>query len=397
MTSRKRVLAALRHEETDRVPVDLAGMRSTGIMGMAYNALKAHLDIFGGRTRIYDIGQQLALPEHDILDRFGCDVVPISLDEPQEWKPFTLPDGSPCEVPADFNPERLDDGSLVLRNQAGEITSRMPADGYYFSGLHHGLAHVRSIAELEAIDLSSPVSQASLDALENRARHLYETTSYALMFSSLGSVFETCQGHRGWDQFLMDLAGDPDFAGLLMDKVVDAHIERARQILAVINPYVQVVVVGDDLGMQSGPQISPDLYRRLVMPRHKRLYQFIRQNTDASLFLHSCGSVYKLIPDLIEAGIQVLNPIQVAAADMDTARLKREFGRDLVFWGGGCDTQHVLPFGSPQEVDDEVEKRMTELKPGGGFIFSQVHNIQANTPPENIIALYEAAHKYGSY
>ncbi len=391
MTSRERIVAACSLKQPDRIPIDLGGMRSTGIMGMAYNRLKANLGMTGGRTRMYDLGQQLAEPEPAVLERFGCDVLHLFIDEPKQWKPFTLPDGSPCEVPEGFDPERLDDGTLVLRNSAGEITSRMPPDGYYFSGCGRpGLAHIQSAAEMARVDLSGPYPQVSLDDLRARAKHLYETTDYAIMYSGLGSIHEQCQGLRGWDQWMMDLAGDPNLACTLMDKVADANIERAAQVLSAIEGYAQVVVIGGDLGMQDGPQMSPDTYRTLIKPRAKRFYDFIRANTSAKLFIHTCGSVYALLPDLIEAGIEVLNPVQVAARDMDTAKLKREFGRDIAFWGGGCDTQYVLPFGTVEEVRAEVRKRISDLGPEG-FVFTQVHNIQANTPPENIVAMLDAA------
>jgi len=193
------------------------------------------------------------------------------------------------------------------------------------------------------------------------------------------------------------LAANPEFAGYLLDKLVEANIERLEKILPVVDGYVQVVQTGDDLGMQDGPQLSPKLYRKVVKPRHKRLYQYIKERTDAYLFLHTCGSVYEFIPDFIEMGVDILNPVQVSAKDMDTKRLKREFGKDIIFWGGGCDTQKVLSFGTPKEVEEEVKRRIEDLAPGGGFVFNQCHNIQADVPPENIMAMYEAVKKHGEY
>ncbi len=379
------------------MPIDLGAMLSTGIMGTAYNKLKAYLGLNGGRTRMYDLGQQLAEPELQVLERFGCDVLPLFAGPPKRWKEWKLPDGSPCEVPEGFNPERLPDGSQVLRDSAGNITSRMPAGGYYFDGVSHSLAHISSVAELDNVEFFTPLSEAVIDDLHQRAEQLHQTTDYAIMLNGVGGIYEWAQGLRGWGQFIMDLAGDPDFAGALLHKLVDASIARARQILPAVEGYVQVLQLGDDMGMQDGPQLSPELYRRVVKPRHRRLYEFVKEHTSAYLFLHTCGSVYEFIPDFIEMGIDILNPVQVAARDMDSARLKREFGKDIVFWGGGCDTQHVLPFGTPQEVDAEVKGRIADLAPGGGFVFCQVHNIQANTPPENIVAMYEAAARYGRY
>ena len=397
MNARTRVITALQHQEPDRVPVDLGAMMSTGIMGIAYNELKTHLGIHGGRTRMYDLGQQLAEPEPEVLQRIGADVLPLLISEPKAWKPSTLPDGSPCEVPTWFTPERQPDGSQVLRDAEGHVVSRMPPGGYYFDGVYHPLADVQSIHELEQYPFYTPIDQATLDDLHARAKHLYETTEYALMLNGAGSLYEWAQTLRGWDVFMMDLAGDPAFAGALLAKLADAHIRRMEQVLPAVEGYIQAIQVGDDLGMQSGPQISPRLYRKVVKPWHKELYQYIHQHTDAKLFLHTCGSVYAFIPDLIEIGVDILNPVQVSAKDMDTRQLKREFGKDITFWGGGCDTQHVLPFGTPAEVKDEVKRRIDDLAPGGGFVFTQVHNIQAGVPVENIVAMYEAVQEFGHY
>jgi uroporphyrinogen decarboxylase len=196
---------------------------------------------------------------------------------------------------------------------------------------------------------------------------------------------------------MMDLAGNPEFAGALLDKLVEANIQRLKQVLPVVEGYVQIVQTGDDLGIQTGPQLSPKLYREVVKPRHKWLYQYLRKHTDAYIFIHTCGSVYEFIPDFIEMGIDILNPVQVSAKDMDTKKLKDEFGKDVTFWGGGCDTQKVLPFGTPSEIKEEVKKRIEGLAPDGGFVFTQVHNIQAGIPPENIMAMYEAVKDFGKY
>ena len=397
MNSRERIVSALQHKEADRVPLDLGAMLSTGITGIAYHALKAYLGIDGGRTRMYDLGQQLAEPELTILERIGADVLPLFVSEPEKWKSSTLPDGSPCEVPEWFSPETLPDGSQVLYDEQGHIVSRMPKDGYYFDGVYHPLAGVNSARELEQYPFYSPIDQATLAGLHKRAKHLYESTGYALMLNGGGSLYERAQGLRGWDVFMMDLAGDPVFASALLAKLVEADIRRLEQILPVVEGYVQLIQVGDDLGMQDGPQLSPRLYREVIKPWHKKLYRYIKEHTSARLFLHTCGSVYAFIPDFIEMGVDVLNPVQVSARDMDTKRLKREFGRDITFWGGGCDTQRVLPFGTPAEVREEVKRRIDDLAPGGGFVFNQVHNIQAGVPPENVMAMYKAVHEFGEY
>ncbi len=397
MNSRERVLTALQHKEADRVPLDLGAMLSTGITGMAYNKLKSYLGIRDGRTRMYDLGQQLAEPETEIVERIGADVLPLFVSNPKRWKPSTLPDGSPCEVPEGFNPETLPDGSQVLRDGQGHIVSQMPKDGYYYDSVYHPLAEISTVEELDPLPFYSPIDETTLADLRQRAKHLYEDTEYALMLNGAGGIHEPAQGLRGWDVFMMDLASDPAFAGALLDKLVDANIQRLEQILPAVEGYVQVIQVGDDLGMQDGPQLSPRLYRKVIKPRHQRLYRYIKEHSNAYLFLHTCGSVYPFIPDFIEMGVDILNPVQVSARNMGSKRLKQEFGKDIVFWGGGCDTQKVLPFGTPAEVREEVKRRIGDFAPGGGFVFNQVHNIQVGVPPENIMAMYDAVREFGAY
>jgi len=397
MNSRERVITALEHEEPDRIPVDLGGMFSTGIMAMEYNKLKAYLGIQGGRTRVYDLTQQLAEPEISVLEIIGADVLPVLISEPNRWKKNTLPDSSPCEVPEWSNPEVLADGSLVLRDKNGRTVSKMPKNGYYFDSIYHPLEKARTVEELEKYDFHTPIDDETTRDLHERVRNLHENTGYALMLNGAGSIYEAAQGLLGWDNFMVKLIRNPDFVGVLLDKILEANIKRLDKILPAVDGYIQVIQVGDDLGEQNGPQISPKTYREVIKPRHEKLYRHIKEHTNAYLFLHTCGSIYELIPDLIEAGVDALNPVQVSARNMDTKRLKEEFGEKVTFWGGGCDTQRVLPFATTRKVEEEVKKRISDLAPGGGFVFSQVHNIQVGVPPENIMAMYQTAKKYGKY
>ena len=196
---------------------------------------------------------------------------------------------------------------------------------------------------------------------------------------------------------MMDLAGDAEFAGYLLDRLLEANLQVLEQVLGVVKDHVQIIMTGDDLGTQESTQMSPDLYRKVVKPRHKKLYQYIKEHSNAYLFLHSCGAIYEFIPDFIEMGVDILNPVQISAKGMEPKRLKKAFGKDITFWGGGCDTQKILPFGTPKEIEEEVKRRIGEFAPGGGFVFAPVHNIQVGVPPENMVALYEAARKYGKY
>ena len=402
MNRRERILTALQHKEPDRVPVDLGAMDSTGIIAIAYNRLKAHLGINEGRTRVFDPYQQVVIVEDVILEWIGADVKPVIIG-PRRWKPWQLPDGSPCEVPALWNPETLPDGSQVVRDASGAITARMPASGLYFEPVGYPLREAETIADverqravIETMDWPG-FADEDFDDLARKARYLYEHTDYALMGNFCAHIFAGAQLLRGFDTFLIDLLRNPALAECIMNELAEAFIRRFDRYVEAVGPYVQIINVNDDLGTQTAPMISPQLYRQRVKPYQRKLYKHIKSKFDGYLFLHSDGSLYRLIPDLIEIGVDILNPVQFTAANMDTRRLKAEFGRDLTFWGGGCDTQWVLPHGTLQEVRGEVKRRIEELASGGGFVFNQVHNIQADVPPANIVAMYEAVAKYGSY
>ena len=232
--------------------------------------------------------------------------------------------------------------------------------------------------------------------MTRRARHLYENTDYLVTGAYGGHIFAASQILRGMDNFMCDLALDTKFASALRDTIAEAHMEEFEHYIEVVGPYVQVVQISDDLGSQKGGQISLEMFRELVRPPMERWYKFMKSKMNAKLFLHSCGSIYQFIPDLIEMGVDIINPVQVSAKDMDTARLKKEFGSEIVFWGGGCDTQTVLPHGTPNDVREEVKRRMGDLAPGGGFVFNTVHNILPEVPPENIIAMYDAVKEFNS-
>ena len=394
MDSRERVVCALKHRTPDRLPVDLGATESSGITGIAYNRLKEHLGIDGGTTRIFDVYQQVAQVEDALLDTFEIDTVPL-LIEPLEWKPWTLPDGSPCEIPARWTPVQEGD-AFVVRGPAGQVVARMPLSGFYFEPVNPPLAGVASPAGLAPFaDVIASYdwpffADEGLDGIATRARRLFHETDRAVVANLQLHLLAAGQGLRGFEQFMMDLLIDKPMAHALLEMLCDAYCERVGRYLGRVGDLVQVVLVNDDLGTQQGPMLSPDCYREMILPYQCRLFACIKQQTGASLLFHSCGAVRRFIPDLIEAGVDALNPIQVSAAEMDTARLKREFGRDLTFWGGGCDTQRVLPRGSVGRVKDEVRRRVADLSDGGGFVFTQVHNIQPDVPPENVVAMYEA-------
>ena len=235
------------------------------------------------------------------------------------------------------------------------------------------------------------------DAMARRARTLHTETDYCVVANLALHILAAGQGLRGFENFMMDLVGDDGLAETLMEMLVEAYIPRIDTFAAKMAKYVDVILLNDDLGTQTGPMLSPDLYRAKIKPFHARLFEYVKKKTGKPILFHSCGSIYRLLPDLIEIGVDAVNPVQVSATDMDSAKLKAEFGDDITFWGGGCDTQKVLASATPDAVRDEVRRRIDDLAPGGGFVFTQVHNIQPNVPPENVVAMLEAAREFGVY
>lgn len=413
MTSRERVLAAIAHKEPDRVPIDTGSMRSTGIMAIAYNRLKAHLGIAAAPTLLYDLIQQLAQPDPWYLDRFHVDAIDIgrAFEPAGGWRPWTLPDGSPALAPGWFQPERRD-GDLLVRGANGEVIGRMPKTSLYIDQCYWPLSGPAGLEEYEPLaekmnlvtwaaigapPFDHPLTGERLDEIAATARRLYETTGYAVSMSVGCNLLEWIQFLFGMENAYLYMAGEKKKLGCFLDRLAELHIENLRRLLPKVKGYVQIIVVGDDLGMQGGPQMSRAMYRELFFPRHKRIYQFAKEQSGAHIFLHSCGGIYQIMGDLIDAGVEIFNPVQTSARMMEPERLKREFGRDATFWGAGCDTQRVLPEGSPAEVRDDVRRRLDILMPGGGFVWAQVHNIMADVPPENVVAMLEAAHEYGAY
>ena len=394
MNSRERVIASLNHREADKIPIDLGAMRSTGIMAIAYNRLKKALGLGKTVTRMADIYQQLAIPEKEILDFFEVDVISLEDSYPpdeREWVDWTLPDGSPVKIPAELQPRRNGEEWVLMDGE--RIKARMPKSCLYFENCNPPLENAVTEKDIEAYPWTY-LSDDYLRNLEKRAKMLFEETDYAIMGGFGGNVIELYQVLRGWENSMLDLVANPDFAMALINKMTEVHLKNMQMYLQAVSKYIQIIQVGDDLGMQSGPQISLDLYRTFIKPAHEKIYRYVKNNSDLFLFLHSCGSIYEFIPDLIEIGVDILNPVQFTAADMDSEKLKNEFGDKITFWGGGVDTQNTLPFASAQEVSQEVIRQMKIFSPGGGFVFTPVHNIQANVPVENIIAAYKTAIKF---
>jgi uroporphyrinogen decarboxylase len=411
MTRRERVLCAIGHQEPDKVPIDLGGMRSTGITAVAYGNLKRYLGISAGSTDVYDVVQQLAQPEDPILDYFEADVIDLGrafLTADEDWKDFTLPDGSAAKIPAYAGFEPDGSGGWLVRSTDRMIIGSMPKGAYYLSQTHFPLLEWdgQDLSVLDKLpDLMARVTWAALPTapwhkpltrehladIRRRAKRLFETTDFTIMAGFGGNLLEWGQYLCRNDQFLMDLVESPRKAEALLDRLTEIHLENLEKFLDAVQGYVQIIQMGDDLGTQLAPQISPQMYRRFFKPRQRRIYEKVRRRSGIHLFFHSCGAIAPLLPDLIEIGVEIINPVQTSARGMEPERLKREYGKDLTFWGGGCDTQRILPHGTEREIDEHVRRRFEILAPGGGFVCTQVHNIMPNVPPRNIVAMIEAA------
>ena len=401
MNSRERVLAALNHRESDRVPIDLSGHRSSGIAALAYPKLRAYLGLEARPIRVYDVVQQLAIVDEDVLDRFGVDTIEMgrgfALDDVW-WRPWTLPDGTACFVPAWTNIER-DDSRWVIRSPKGTVLAQMPDGTLYFEQTYYpfldGPEDLDAIGEAfgESMwtSVASPPGPIDSESLAEGARRLRTETPRAIIGLFGGNLFEVGSFLYRNDQFMMLLAGEPKRAHRFLDRLVEFHLAALEQFLGAVGEYIDVILFGDDLGMQTGPMMSPQMYREFFKPRHSVLWTRAKELADVKVMLHCCGGVRQLLGDLIEAGLDAINPVQISCSGMDAAELKADFGKDITLWGGGCDTRDVLPNGTPDVVADHVKEQVRILRPGGGFVFQQVHNILANVPPENITAMLEAA------
>ena len=383
------------------MPIDLGASLVTSINVVGYHRLKEYLGLDGEPIKVANIVLQLAEFEEPLRARFKVDVIGLPLLEPlpgvknNKWKSWKLPDGTDAQIAADFNPEENDKGDLFIRAPEGHLSHWMPAGTYHF------LPHEAPLAEATIEDLESfnPVylSDEEIEFQAQAARRLHEETDYAIFAWFDGSLMERSQFARGWSQFMKDLIRDPDFVHALIARFKNAAIRDLRKYLEALGEYVDVVGFGDDFGTQTGLQISPEMYRELFLPHHKDIYGFVHDTSQAYVFLHSCGAVYDLISDFITAGVDILNPIQTSADNMAPERIKSVFGDKITFWGGGSDAQGVLPYGTPLDVENDVKTRLEAFLAHGGYVFAPIHDILPDVPPENIVAMYDAAYKYGKY
>jgi uroporphyrinogen decarboxylase len=399
MNSRERILATINHKEPDKVPVDLSSTGSSGISAIAYDNLVKYLGKEHLPTRICDIVQQLAQPDDEILDLFGVDVIDIGrtyATQESDWYPITMANGNRGYYPATFRPTQESDGSWIGRDKDGLAIARMPKGGTFFDqtyfpyidgypkdmkGIDEAMSRVLwsafSIAPWRDMD-----EEGAWEELRTRTLKLREQTDKALLVSAGCNLFEWGTFIRRMDNFLMDLYLEPENVEALLDALMERHLKGLEKICDAVGDIVDMVKFGDDLGT--------------MKPRHKQLCDFVKERTGMHTYLHSCGSIYDLMPDLIDAGFEIINPVQTQCRDMEPEKLKKEFGKDVTFWGGVIETAGTLNNATRANVREETLNRLEILSKGGGFVFNTVHNILPEVPPENIVAMFDAVKEFNS-
>jgi uroporphyrinogen decarboxylase len=384
MNSRERVELALNHQEPDYIPSDLGATVMTSLNVQAYRNLRRYMGLAEVEPQIADTVQQLVDVDEDVRRYFKVDV--------QGVRPQASAATAQIQIQDDM--ERY----KYFYDEWG-IGWKMPKDdGLYYDVFHHPLRNLQTLADLERYPWPDPTDPRRFVGVRERVRRLVEERHEPVIIGGLCAGFVEMAGWmRGYEDYLIDFASNTSFLEAFFDKLLELKLAYWEKMLAEVGDLVTAVLESDDMGSQTDMLFSPRAYRQLVKPRHTRLYSYIKAHSRAKIFFHSCGAIRKVLPDLIEAGVDILNPVQVSATGMDSRELKHDFGKELSFWGGGVDTQHVLGDGTVQEVRDEVRRRIQDLAPGGGFVFATVHAIQRNVPPENMLAVWETLRQYDKY
>jgi uroporphyrinogen decarboxylase len=408
-TSRERIIAAINHREPDRVPVDLSATPSSGISAIAYSNLVKHIGRSDLPVQIYDVVQQLAQPDMAVLDQFGVDVLDIGRmfnDHASDWYPVTMSNGAGAFHPKWFQPKRISDGSYQTYDDDGkQILSRMPVGATFFDQTYFPYvdgypgSYENLDAEMGRImwarHAHSPWDHAGepdfWQIFREKTLELRRSTDKALLVVCGCNLFE-------WGTFLrlMDLICDPYNVEKLLDELMIRHLGTLEKVCNAVGDIVDIIRFGDDLGMSTGPFMDVDTYKSHFKPRHKILCDYVKTHSKMHTFIHSCGSISLLMPELIEAGIEIFNPVQTNCWKMAPDFLKKEFGKDCTFWGGGIETVGTLNIGTPQQVHDQVFERLEIFSKGGGFVFNPVHNILPDVPPQNIIAMFNAVSEFNN-
>lgn len=377
MTSRERVIRAINHEPVDRAPIDLGSHMSTGISMFAYWNLREYLGLSTDDIWIPDMVQCLAYVDADILERFHCDCILLEprYSRTSRWNPrdrytFTIPEGA--------NPQQCENGDWLISK--GEASMRMPAGGHFFDG-----------AWLNDWGEGTEDDRIALYAKE--AERIFKETDYATNLVGYSHGLGVASYAAGSIDEAIRAFDDPKAVHADREASLTNSIRRMGKIIDSFGPYIQLVTMSDDMGSQNGPMCNPSYVEEFSMPYYKRFCEFVHANSDIKVFLHNCGSIKPLIPMLMDAGIDVLNPVQISADNMDPQELKDEFGDKISFWGGGCDTQNVLGVGTPKNVAENVRALVRTFRKDSGFVFNQVHNIMGNVPAENIASMLDTAYE----
>jgi uroporphyrinogen decarboxylase len=377
-------------------------MRSTGIHAKAYRRFVDYLGYRDLPVKVFDVHQMLAFVDDEIRREVHSDAIELKRlnggfgTRIDSWNGRDIfDDGSRYLFPDGFDPKVKEDGSLVIERDGVEVAT-MPRGGHYFDRSYFPLAHAGRKEEISALVLPRLTGE-EIAFLKAQLTGIRESTDCAVIGAFGGNFLEAGHSMFGYQEFMERLITDRPLMEFFLDRLLETYLVDLEKYLSALGDDIDIIQIGDDYGTQENTAISPRIFRSIFKPRLKTLCDFIhRKKPDLFIFLHSCGSVYTFIPDFIEVGVQILNPVQTNAKNMEPERLKSEFGRDIVFWGGGCDTQHVLPFGTLKDLEDDIRRRIDTLSPGGGFVFSPIHNIQAEVSPEKIFRLFEFAYEYGS-
>jgi uroporphyrinogen decarboxylase len=410
MNSRERLLTAINHKQPDRFPVDIGATPSSGLSAVAYHNLIRYLGL-NLKNHVYDVVQEVSQPEMELLEILRVDVLDIGRffnNYENYWHELELIKGVPGLYPKWFNPEKQSDGSWLAAGPTGEFIGKMPAGATFFDQVifpyYDGYPENYDNISYEMKRVSwGGFGFPPYDRIneKNFWKMLRETicderskTDKALLIGVGCNLFEWGTFLRRIDNFLMDLYLDPGNVHKLLDKLLEMHMDFLAKICESIGDLVEVVKFGDDLGTNTGPFMPLEIYNEFFKPRHKMMCDYVKKNTSAHTMIHCCGGIYELIPGLIEAGFEILNPVQINAFNMEPERLKKDFGRDITFWGGGANTQSILNRATPQQVKDHVRKNIEVFARDGGFVFNTVHNILPDVPPENIVAMFEAVREF---
>lgn len=419
MTSRDRVRAAVNHQQPDRVPLDIGSTAVSGIAAGTYARLRASLGLPSRPPKVSEPFQVLAEVEDDVRAALGIDTTGVALPTTifgfrnEGWRPWRLFDGTDVLVPRDFVVHTAANGDLHLYPNGDtrlRPSGRMPYGGYYFDAIvrQEQIDWDHLDPRLWADQMYAVYSAADVRYLADEAERLYTTTTRSLVWSFGGGGFGDIawvpgthiaqpKGIRDPLDWIVAHKTNPEYITGIFERQCEVGLENARLVWQAAGSKIDVCFVsGTDFGTQDRPFISPAMYRAMYKPFHRRINDWIHQNTTWKVFFHSCGSIIALLDDLVEAGVDIINPVQCSAAGMDAAELKKRYGKELVFWGGGIDTQWTLPFGTPDEVYQQARERIRIFNDGGGFVFNTVHNIQQNVPVENVRAMLRAVAESGA-